>query len=302
MAVLLPAVALQYHAYFRFCEPAPDAVRAFASSTIDVQLPLAVAHPMRPWCAPAAASGSAMSLPALAQTAVAATSLRARLAAAWRLLVSAPPLYAFVQREYWGVGPWQYYRLKHIPQFLLAAPALITAVAAVLHFVRRAPGARGAVAQVAAALGSALCIRAVISPAESKVGAPRRSGRNAEQRVASGWAAPHVLPYLLHWLLLTATAAVAMHVNVVTRFVAAACPALYWFLADAWLRAASPTAAAARVDAVDQALRSARLASYAPSPHGALMLVLDARFWMLGWCVGFTLAGGLLFPNFLPWT
>ncbi|CAK4850246.1 unnamed protein product [Aphanomyces euteiches] len=36
-------------------------------------------------------------------------------------------MYMFIQHEYWGVGPFAYYQLKQIPNFLLAAPMIALA-------------------------------------------------------------------------------------------------------------------------------------------------------------------------------
>lgn len=34
-------------------------------------------------------------------------------------------MYMFIQREYWNVGPFRYYELKQLPNFLLAAPMIV---------------------------------------------------------------------------------------------------------------------------------------------------------------------------------
>ncbi|CEM36574.1 unnamed protein product [Vitrella brassicaformis CCMP3155] len=36
-----------------------------------------------------------------------------------------PSIYGFVQRQYWGVGPFLYFQLKQLPNFLLALPCLL---------------------------------------------------------------------------------------------------------------------------------------------------------------------------------
>jgi phosphatidylinositol glycan class V len=43
-------------------------------------------------------------------------------------LLEAASIYTFVQQKYWNVGLFRYYQLKQVPNFLLAAPALITAL------------------------------------------------------------------------------------------------------------------------------------------------------------------------------
>jgi hypothetical protein len=86
-----------------------------------------------------------------------------------------------------------------------------------------------------------------------------------------------------------------MHVQVVTRFVAAACPALYWFLAYTWLAASGGSGSR---PSMPRGASGAKLSWLAAVGANAT----DVRFWVLAWCVGYTVAGCLLFPNFLPWT
>uniref|UniRef100_A0A0G4F708 GPI mannosyltransferase 2 n=1 Tax=Chromera velia CCMP2878 TaxID=1169474 RepID=A0A0G4F708_9ALVE len=53
---------------------------------------------------------------------------------------SMPNVYAHVQREYWGVGPFLYFQAKQIPNFLLAAPALSVAFGRVWSRIYRGGG------------------------------------------------------------------------------------------------------------------------------------------------------------------
>ena len=43
-----------------------------------------------------------------------------------------PSIYGYIQREYWGVGPFLYFQAKQIPNFALAVPALTMAACACL--------------------------------------------------------------------------------------------------------------------------------------------------------------------------
>jgi len=45
-----------------------------------------------------------------------------------------PDVYTFVQREYWGVGFLHYYQRKQLPNFVLAAPAVLLSLRAVRKF------------------------------------------------------------------------------------------------------------------------------------------------------------------------
>ncbi|EQC40136.1 hypothetical protein SDRG_02786 [Saprolegnia diclina VS20] len=45
-------------------------------------------------------------------------------------------MYMFIQKEYWGVGPFAYYQLKQIPNFALATPMLLLSSYALLSYWR----------------------------------------------------------------------------------------------------------------------------------------------------------------------
>ena len=91
-------------------------------------------------------------------------------------------------------------------------------------------------------------------------------------------ALPHTLPYAIHWFVLVAIASVVMHVQVVTRLVAA-CPMLYWHATALLLDDAHE-------DYVDKRLSRRRFIS-----------VL-----IVAYCVGYTLVGTALFSSFYNWT
>lgn len=164
-----------------------------------------------------------------------------------------PPLYSFVQREYWGVGgPFSYWQVKNAPQFLIAAPVLLLCVWAVQLLItrlRRGAGASGVAhgrSTVRALLSSphgvyaASLVRTLLPPlllsdppAKKAVGAQGKADEVGDPLLLS----PRALPYLLHWALLCTLGVVSMYVQVTVRVTAAACPALYWAAAEAWMRA-----------------------------------------------------------------
>lgn len=148
-----------------------------------------------------------------------------------------PTIYTFVQKTYWGLGFLNYWTLQQLPNFLLAAPMLALSACGCLMYVRHnlhlfmlgglvAPRSRGGIRQV-------------------------------------GFLGPSVCVFIYPWAFMTITAALYMHVQVVTRFVSS-CPALHWYLADLWVR---------------------------KQPRA---------LWL--YCFTYCLLGCLLFPNFYPWT
>lgn len=216
-------------------------------------LPREGAHPDRPWCGSAGGLG----------------------------------LYGFVQDEYWGVGAFRYWRLSQLPNFALAAPALVAATCGVLWYFHGRIGrtmcgvggllaaAGGVAAPGALQWGTALpagtpSMLARAAAASSAQVSPRATAWPVPWQAAAMTLSPRALPYVVHLGVLTVGALVGMHVQVVTRFLAA-CPALHWWLAALWLWP-------------DHAER----ARY--------------RWWVAAWLTGYTAIGTVLFPLFYPWT
>ncbi len=216
-------------------------------------LPRQGSHPDRPWCGAAGGLG----------------------------------LYGFVQDEYWGVGAFRYWRLSQLPNFALAAPALAAATCGVLWYFHGRIGrticgvggllaaAGGVAAPGALQWGTALpagtpSMLARAAAASSARVSARATAWPVPWQAAAMTLSPRALPYVVHLGLLTVGALVGMHVQVVTRFLAA-CPALHWWLAALWLWP-------------DHAER----ARY--------------RWWVAAWLTGYTAIGTVLFPLFYPWT
>ncbi|CAM9821327.1 unnamed protein product [Chrysoparadoxa australica] len=89
---------------------------------------------------------------------------------------SPPTLYGHVQSTYWGVGFLRYYQLKQVPNFLLAMPVLLI---------------------------SAWGLTSYVLSSSDKYGVYARSYRRGS-----------VMPYMLHWGVLAAVAALIMNVQV----------------------------------------------------------------------------------------
>ena len=92
--VVAPSVAFQAGAFARFCGTSAAPLHALGGTEWP-RLPGASGDQSGAWCE-------------------------------WRV----PSIYAYVQHEYWNVGPFRYWTLKQLPQFALAAPALILAALA----------------------------------------------------------------------------------------------------------------------------------------------------------------------------
>ena len=114
---------------------------------------LAVVGPLLPlplfqhWAASRYCPGARWCRPALAPAAAAAAAAAAAPAEQgpgqwqwWDWLLHPQPLYAFIQREYWGLGLFERWRVPQVPQFLLGAPMMAAALGSALVWGARAAG------------------------------------------------------------------------------------------------------------------------------------------------------------------
>lgn len=92
-----------------------------------------------------------------------------------------------------NVGPFKYYSMNQIPNFVLASPILLISCCGIHHYL-----------------------------AAFSFSHPRKG---------TGYLQTDILDFVLHWLFLVSVSLVVMHVQVSTRFIASQCPPLYWFSA-----------------------------------------------------------------------
>eukprot|EP00793_Prasinoderma_coloniale_P001945 PRCOL_00002453-RA len=135
--------------------------------------------------------------------------------------------YGFIQAQYWGQGLFSFWRPEQLPNFAMAAPALLLALASARWGLGRCTDAwreRGL-----ETLGAGKRLRVL--------GAPLPLVAPADAQAQAG--------ALAHFVQLGAMAIVAaccMHVQVAARFMCAQ-PALYWYAASVAMRGGSRAAA-----------------------------------------------------------
>ena len=128
-------------------------------------------------------------------------------------------IYAFVQKEYWSLGPFAYYEVKQIPNFLLACPAIGLSFGAAASYVKRVhhrPECHGKyplIDRMTAFMG--------LNNREDSLDLP-----------LVGYHSHRVAVYVWYMMALTLFGMVVMHIQVVTRFLCASSPPLYWFVAS----------------------------------------------------------------------
>jgi len=119
-------------------------------------------------------------------------------------------IYGYVQKTFWRVFPFGYYRLRNIPQFLLMTPALIVCVFTLIYFL---------VDNVNKATS-----RAISDPKNFSIKAKTKSFFHFIRfLVFDCWETPYVAQL---WVLTLLTLFVA-NVNILTRLVVS-CPIFFW--------------------------------------------------------------------------
>lgn len=179
--------------------------------------------------------------------------------------VGAPSPYAYVQRRYWDVGFLRRWRLRQLPNFLLAAPMLVLLCVALRRFgAATSPGLRKALADSAGSGSGGSFARRAAAAARfllAKGGPP----------AGSALLRPPLLPYYGHAAVLGAMALFVAHPQILTRLACSSSPLVYWLLADAIVDGGRPA--------------NERLIRYA-----------------LHYFALFNVVGFALHYNFFPWT
>lgn len=188
-----------------------------------------------------------------------------------------PNVYAFVQQHYWGVGLLRYWRLQQLPNFLLAAPALLLAAAGTWSYVTHNPALI-----LCGGWPALLHLMTSKHPRGSK-----QASASADSR-RSGFLSSAVAVHIYPWAFMALCALLAMHVQVATRFLSC-CPAQYWYMAHLM-------AGGCELKGAVQGGESSRTRDR-PRAGGRLWRLL-----VWGCCLGYTAVGSVMLPNFYPWT
>ncbi|KAG8854196.1 ER membrane glycoprotein subunit of the GPI transamidase complex-like protein [Tulasnella sp. 330] len=129
-----------------------------------------------------------------------------------------PLIYPFVQRQYWNVGLFRYWTISQIPNFILAAPALVLLLSSSIGEIRAAVRSIYAEWQRTGNWRSALRNSMVLI----KTDKPSSSERPHILRQT--W---RTLPHAAHALILSLILLFASHVQIILRL-SSSIPYLYW--------------------------------------------------------------------------
>ncbi|XP_064028723.1 GPI mannosyltransferase 2 isoform X2 [Pogoniulus pusillus] len=205
----------------------------------------------------------------------------------WKQLLSLAS--SAVLDSYWDVGFLRYFKLRQIPNFLLALPVTLLGSWAAWTYVTANPRH---------------CLTLGLERRKSEEGKPR-----------AGFCSPALFVYVVHATALLVFGFFCMHVQVLTRFLGSSSPILYWFSAHL-LQEHEPLLRSEGTG--DQTVAPHTEKSLLASPDGSrcrgtpenplVRLLLNYRLitplskCLLGFFLSYWLLGLMLHCNFWPWT
>ncbi|KAL5110011.1 GPI mannosyltransferase 2 [Taenia crassiceps] len=177
--------------------------------------------------------------------------------------------YMLLQKRFWDVGAFTYYRWKQLPNFLLVLPVLFLVLKLVSLFGRKAP--------------KTLLSFGILEDYRRQM---------------------LVLPHIYHALFLSTYGMINIHVQVLTRMLFSSCPVLYWYCASVLLNDqdnvfghSHPRKAKNRASPMPRHLVGLfRLVNPLSYPHWSSQRALLYYFY------SYIVIGCLMHSNFLPWT
>jgi len=197
-----------------------------------------------------------------------------------------PVAYSYIQRVYWDNGFLTYWEAKQLPNFLLAAPAVVM----VLHHSYQFFSVHWGYVKRLGLVDNNL------------LGMPRKPCLQVRQY--------QVLPrecfvFVVHATAMTVFAVLFMHVQVVTRFLMAGSPLLPWLAAIMTTRMSKEPVPLTEDDNREVLMKIECRSNLRSNTDTILFqekLDSDKARWVMMFFLGYTLVGTILFCNHLPWT
>ncbi|KAI8434172.1 hypothetical protein MSG28_012289 [Choristoneura fumiferana] len=209
---------------------------------------------------------------------------------------------SYIQNHYWDVGLFKYYRLKQIPNFLLASPILFLIMYHCMSYIKNNPK---------------LCFTLGI---RSNFGYTNKVPYRQKQYSKSfGANDPSFFVYIVHMIFLCIFCIMFVHIQVSTRLLASASPVLYWI--GSYKMNVGPTPTSDQ-NTINEHFRRIGIGKRIPSHHLSIANLegVDNMYskwktfiisrWMPDfqsrliqyYFLGYFLIGTVLFSNFYPWT
>ncbi|KAG6444924.1 hypothetical protein O3G_MSEX003650 [Manduca sexta] len=216
---------------------------------------------------------------------------------------SLPLSYSYIQSHYWDVGFLKYYKLKQIPNFILAFPILFLIMYHCMHYI---------INNIRLCL--ALGIRFNIFGNSNKM--PYRP-----KQYSKGFGAndPSIFVYIVHIMFLCIFCIFFVHIQVSTRLLASASPVLYWICSSCMNVSPTPTS---DQNTINEHFRRIGTGKRIPSNYLSIANLEGVDNMYSKWktfiisrrmpdfqsrslqyyFIGYFLVGTVLFSNFYPWT
>jgi phosphatidylinositol glycan class V len=185
-------------------------------------------------------------------------------------------LYTFVQKEYWNQGLFNYWTLAQIPNFILAAPILLTCFLLFYSYV----------------FDKKINLQLLGLFTEE------------EEDGVGGVGGVHVkgIPFVFHCFALSVLCLVFMHVQVSTRFILASSPMPYWY----WYDILNKQNNINRIKMMKKKKKKEKENDLDVLDDLELkedrFLCFTYSRWLLGYIWVFNVVGIVLFSSFYPWT
>lgn len=266
VVALIPYVMVQTYNYFKFCIHSDHNLPEFLTST-EFLLPGTAESP---WCNS-----------------------------------SLPLSYTYIQSHYWDVGFLKYYKIKQIPNFILASPILLVILYHCLSYIKN---------------NLRLCCRLGLKDNIFTFGYSSKVPYKQKQHSKGfGTNDPVLFVYIVHVLFLSIFCILYVHIQVSTRLLASASPVLYWICSSKMNVGPMPTS---DQNTINEHFRRIGIGKRIPSHHLSIANLEGVENMYSKWktfiisrrmpdfasiliqCyfLGYLVIGTILYCNYYPWT
>lgn len=216
-----------------------------------------------------------------------------------------PLSYSYIQSNYWNVGMFKYYKLKQIPNFILASPIIFIILYHCMSYIRN---------------NLRLCFRLGLRANTFNFGYSNRMPYRPKQ-YSKGFGAndPALFVYIVHATFLTVFCIIFVHIQVSTRLLASASPILYWICSSRMNVGPTPTS---DQNTINEHFRRIGIGKRIPSHHLSIANLEGVDNMYSKWktfiisrrmpdfpsrliqyyFIGYFVIGTVFFSNFYPWT
>lgn len=218
---------------------------------------------------------------------------------------SIPMSYSYVQNHYWDVGFFEYYKIKQVPNFILASPILLLILYHCMSYIRN---------------NLRLCLRLGLRDNIFNYGYMNKLAYKQKQ-CSKGFGAndPNMFVYVVHAMFLSIFCIIFVHIQVSTRLLASGSPILYWICAS-WMNV-GPTPSSDQ-NAINEHFRRIGTNKRIPMHHlsianleGVDNMYSKCKTFIISrqmpdffsrfiqcYFIGYLVIGTIFFSNFYPWT